>query len=106
MRRVFVGVIPSGATPFTCRGSRLRCEAALRANPHNLVARVELGRAYVGMGALGKARAAFEEAVGDAARYPVEDVNDALYRQMAIDDIDRMRRGVPLGSLARPWWAL
>ena len=82
------------------------CEAALRANPHNLVARVELGRAYVGMGALGKARAAFEEAVGDAARYPVEDVNDALYRQMAIDDIDRMRRGVPLGSLARPWWAL
>ena len=77
-------------------------QQAIEIDPKNLVNRVELGRAYTGMGDLDRAKAVYK----DVVHLEVEDVNSALYRQLAIDDIERIESGKPVGSLARPWWAI
>jgi len=75
---------------------------AIELNPTNLVNKVELGRAYTGLGDLARAKAVYEDVLG----LQVVDVNSALYKQIALDDIERMEQGKPVGSLARPWWAI
>lgn len=79
-------------------------QTAISLNPTNLVNKVELGRAYTGLGDLDRAKAVYKEVV--SMHLEVQDVNSALYRQLAVDDIERMENGVQVGSLARPWWAV
>ena len=54
------------------------------------------------MGNLESAKRVYEQVLD----LEVLDVNSALYKQIALDDISRMERGEPVGSLARPWWAV
>ena len=75
---------------------------AIELNPANLVNKVELGRAYTGMGNLAGAKSVYESVL----HLKVTDVNAALYKQIALDDLERMEQGKPVGSLARPWWAV
>jgi len=63
---------------------------------------VELGRALTGLGDLAGAKDVYASVLD----LEVEDVNSALYRQIAVDDIRRIEEGKPVGSLARPWWAV
>lgn len=77
-------------------------KTAIALNPGNLVNKVELGRAYTGLGNLESAKRVYEQVLD----LEVLDVNSALYKQIALDDIGRMERGEPVGSLARPWWAV
>ena len=77
-------------------------KTAISLNPSNIVNKVELGRAYTGLGDLASAQAVYKEVI----HLEVDDVNAALYRQLALDDIERIESGKPVGSLARPWWAM
>jgi len=77
-------------------------QEAIALNPNKIVNKVELGRAYTGIGDLERAKQVYKEVL----HLEVEDVNAALYRQLAVDDIERMEQGKPVGSLARPWWAI